>query len=75
MWVKTWKREFPGGPVVGTHHFHCHGSGSIPGKGTRILQAMRHSQKNKQANKQTKKLGEEKKITDLTRLGEKTKMI
>ena len=55
MWVKTWKREFPGGPVVGTHHFHCHGSGSIPGKGTRILQAMRHSQKNKQANKQTNK--------------------
>ena len=61
MWVKTWKREFPGGPVVGTHHFHCHGSGSIPGQGTKILQAMRHSKKTNKQTKQNKKLGEEKK--------------
>ena len=29
-------REFPGGPVVGTWHFHCCGPGSIPGLGTKI---------------------------------------
>ena len=23
--------EFPGGPMVRTRHFHCHGPGSIPG--------------------------------------------
>ena len=26
------KREFPGGPVVRTPHFHCQGSGSISGR-------------------------------------------
>ena len=31
--------EFPGGPVVGTRCFHCWDPGSIPGQGTKILQA------------------------------------
>ena len=31
--------EFPGGPVVRTRRFHCRGPGSIPGWGTKILQA------------------------------------
>ena len=38
---------FPGGPVVKTPCFHCCGPGSIPGRGTKILQASRSSQKNK----------------------------
>ena len=33
------RREFPGGPVVRTRRFHCHGLGSIPGWGTKIPQA------------------------------------
>ena len=36
--MKAWK--FPGGPVLRTQHFHCRGPGSIPGRGTKILQAM-----------------------------------
>ena len=32
-------REFPGGPVVRTRHFHCWVPGSIPGRGTKIPQA------------------------------------
>ena len=35
----TKAREFPGGPVVRTLRFHCWGPGSIPGWGTKILQA------------------------------------
>ena len=31
--------EFPGGPVVRTWSVHCHGPGSVPGRGTKILQA------------------------------------
>ena len=34
------KRELPGGPVVRILHFHCCGPGSIPGRGTKILQAV-----------------------------------
>ena len=37
--------EFPSGPVAKTWHFHCGGLGSIPGWGTKILQAVWHSQK------------------------------
>ena len=37
--------EFPGGPRVGTEGFHCWGPGSLPGQGTEVLQATRHSQK------------------------------
>ena len=38
-------REFPGGPVVRTQHFHCCDTGSIPGQGTKIPQATQHNQK------------------------------
>ena len=34
---RTW--EFPGGPMVRTQPFHGCGPGSIPGRGTKILQA------------------------------------
>ena len=40
-------REFPGGPVVRTQHFHCQGPVSIPGGGTKIPSAMPHGQKKK----------------------------
>ena len=33
-------REFPGGPVARTWHFHCFGLGSISDQETYILQAM-----------------------------------
>ena len=33
---KTKSREFPGGLMVATWHFHCWGSGSILGQGTKI---------------------------------------
>ena len=39
--------EFPGGPVVRTWWFHCHGPGSIPSRGTKLSQAVQHSQKEK----------------------------
>ena len=38
-------REFPGGLVVRTQCFHCKGPGSIPGQGTKILQAVWTGQK------------------------------
>ena len=41
--------EFPGGLVIGIPGFHCCGLGSVPGRGTEILQAMQCSQK--QTNK------------------------
>ena len=31
--------EFPEGPVVRIQLFHCHSPGSIPGWGTKLLQA------------------------------------
>ena len=49
-------REFPGGPVVRTQHFHCQGQGSIPGWGIKILQTMRHGQKNKKERKKGKRI-------------------
>ena len=42
---KTQRREFPGGLVVKTWHFHCRGSGSIPDQGTKIPQATGHNKK------------------------------
>ena len=39
--------EFPGGPVVRTRAFTAEGTGSIPGRGTRILKATRRNQKKK----------------------------
>ena len=35
-------RDFPGGPVVKTPHFHCRGMGSIPGWGTNIPHIKKH---------------------------------
>ena len=37
--------EFPGGLSVRTRFFHCHGPGSSPGQGTKILQAVQHGRK------------------------------
>ena len=37
--------DFPRGPVVKTLHFHCRGTGSIPGQGTKILHATQCGQK------------------------------
>ena len=42
--------EFPGSPVVRTRHFHCCGLGSIPGWGTKILQASCTAKKKKLLN-------------------------
>ena len=41
----SWK--FPDGLVIRTQHFHCQGPGSIPGQGTKILQAMQRGKKKK----------------------------
>ena len=38
-------QEFPGGQVVRTQRFHRHGLGSVPGWGTKILQAVWRGQK------------------------------
>ena len=46
------KRDFPHGPVVKTPCFHCRGMGSIPGWGTKILNAMRHSSPKKEGKKE-----------------------
>ena len=44
---KTRHREFPGGPMVRTHHVHLRGQGSIPGLWTKIPHqaTARHGQK------------------------------
>ena len=42
--------EFPGGPVVKTQRFHCHSPDSIPGRGTKIPQAVQCGQKKKNPN-------------------------
>ena len=39
--VRRALKEFPGGPMVRTPRFHC--PGLIPGRGTKIPQATRHS--------------------------------
>ena len=44
-YLKLPDREFPGGLVVGTWHFHYHGQGLIPGQGTKIPQTMWYGQK------------------------------
>ena len=43
-------REFPGGPVVRTQPFHCRDPGSIPGWGTKILQATCQRKKKRKEN-------------------------
>ena len=40
-------REFPGGPVVRLCAFTAEGTGSTPGRGTKILQAVQRGQKKK----------------------------
>ena len=45
-------REFPGGPVVRMWAFTAMGPGLIPGWGTKIPQAMHHSQKKKKEKKE-----------------------
>ena len=37
--------DFPGGPVIRTQCFHCRVLGLILGRGIKILQAVRHSQR------------------------------
>ena len=44
-------RDFPGGPVVRTLHFHCQDLGLLPGWGTRIPHASKYDQKKKVSNK------------------------
>ena len=44
---KKFLREFPEGTVVRTQYFHCWGLGSIPGRGTKILQRKAQSKKKK----------------------------
>ena len=41
----VWGRRFPGGPGVGTHTSTAGGIGSIPGQGTKILNALKNGQK------------------------------
>ena len=40
--------DFPGGPVIKNPHFHGRGKGSIPGRGTKIPQAVCCGQKTKE---------------------------
>ena len=46
--------EFPGGPLVRAHHFHCLGPVSIPGRGTKIPKATRRGGKKKRQTKEKK---------------------
>ena len=39
--------EFPGGLVVRIPGFHCHGPGSVTGRGTETLQALWYNNNNK----------------------------
>ena len=41
-------REFPGGLVVRTQHFHCYGPGSIPGLGIETPSKLLHAVANEQ---------------------------
>ena len=36
--------DFPGGPVVKTLHFHCRGTGFLPGRGTKIPYSVWYNQ-------------------------------
>ena len=38
-------RDFFGGPAAETSHFHCRGTGSIPGQGTKIPHATEQPRK------------------------------
>ena len=54
--LKKYARDFPGGPVVRTQRFHCHGRGTIPGWGTKIPQATLCGQKEKKRKRDVLKL-------------------
>ena len=41
---RTYK-EFSGGPLIRSLHFHCHGLGLIPGQGSKIPQPKRKKRK------------------------------
>ena len=44
-------QDFPGGRVVRTLCFHCRGPGSVPGWGTKILEAAQPKKKEKKRPK------------------------
>lgn len=44
----SYSREFPGRPGVSTCCFGCHGLGSVPAWGSKILQDTQRSQKKKE---------------------------
>ena len=49
--IRTLPGDFPGGPVVKTPCFHCMGHRfDLPGRGTKILHAAGHGQKDKETN-------------------------
>ena len=57
MGLTTWTdQEFPGSPVVRIQCFHCWGPGSIPGQGTKILQAAQLGQKTNKQNHNNKNM-------------------
>ena len=49
MYIKRRSWEFPGGLVVRIPGSHCRGPDSIPGQGTEIPRASRHSKKKEKA--------------------------
>ena len=55
MVLKRHKGDFPGGPVVKTPHFHSRGTGSVPGRGTKILHAAWPKKKNRERERETER--------------------
>ena len=58
--LKKWFEDFSGGPVVRTPRFHCRGTGSIPGPGTKIPYAARRGQNNNKTKKTPKQKQQQK---------------
>ena len=68
--LKCELRKFPGGgPVVGTQHFCWGGLGSIPGWGTKILQAEQWSPKKKNNQKTALTLKKKNELSQLLVMG------
>ena len=44
------KQQFPGGPVVSTPYSPAKGLSSVPGQGTKVLQAVQPKEKEKKKN-------------------------
>ena len=57
---KKQKREFPGGPMVKTLHFHSEGLGLIPSQGTKILHAKKKEGEGKERVRKEEKERHEK---------------